>query len=324
MTTTNTTSGRDETPSWRHLNLPADLRDVLEHAPSVAVASTVQDLVDLAVSDVVDGYHDVAWDVPGQGRVVEARVCRVKNGISANYLEPYMRRRDPACMVIADDRPTDKTRYRDRFGESFDRVRGETFEWLKNQPLAVFGFTAGVPEKGVDAFVVCPANAGFFAMGLALPHGIRPIDELDETFAPKAVLYIAPPFRHTHYDGKQVVVHNRTEGLHELFSSNLYPGPSARKGIYGVLLTLGEGEDESWTTTHCAIAEVRTPYDNLVVIMHEGASGGGKSEMLEQVHREEDGACWSVRTSSRASGRSRASRRRTRRAEPVDSVQRQR
>ena len=49
-----------------------------------------------------------------------------------------MRRRDPACMVIADDRPTDKTRYLDRFGESFDRVRGETFEWLKTQPLAVF------------------------------------------------------------------------------------------------------------------------------------------------------------------------------------------
>ena len=41
--------------------------------------------------------------MPGKGRVVEAVACRVKNGISANYLEPYMRRRDPDCMVIADD-----------------------------------------------------------------------------------------------------------------------------------------------------------------------------------------------------------------------------
>ncbi len=31
-----------------------------------------------------------------------------------------------------------------------------------------------------------------------------------------------------------------------------------------------------------------TPYDNVVTIMHEGASGGGKSEMLEHAHREED------------------------------------
>jgi hypothetical protein len=34
---------------------------------------------------------------------------------------------------------------------------------------------------------------------------------------------------------------------------------------------------------------VVTPYDNVVTIMHEGASGGGKSEMLEYAHREPDG-----------------------------------
>ncbi|MEN0111074.1 MAG: DUF4914 family protein, partial [Planctomycetota bacterium] len=35
--------------------------------------------------------------------------------------------------------------------------------------------------------------------------------------------------------------------------------------------------------------EVVTPYENATVIMHEGASGGGKSEMLEYMHREADG-----------------------------------
>jgi hypothetical protein len=35
-------------------------------------------------------------------------------------------------------------------------------------------------------------------------------------------------------------------GLHELFSYNLYPGPSAKKGIYGVLLNLGERR--GWVT----------------------------------------------------------------------------
>ena len=49
-------------------------------------------------------------------------------------------------------------------------------------------------------------------------------------------------FRHTHFGGKQVVVHNRLPDLHEVFSYNLYPGPSAKKGIYSVLLDIGEQE----------------------------------------------------------------------------------
>ncbi|MFB0935387.1 MAG: DUF4914 family protein, partial [Propionivibrio sp.] len=106
-------------------------------------------------------------------------------------------------------------------------------------------------------------------------------------FDPKAVIFVAPPFRHTHFKGKQMVVHNRRPGRHELFSYNLYPGPSAKKGIYGVLLTLGERED--WLTAHCSAVQVITPYANRLCIMHEGASGGGKSELLEQVHRQGDG-----------------------------------
>jgi hypothetical protein len=141
---------------------------------------------------------------------------------------------------------------------------------------------------GTDAVVIAPANAGFFALGLALLQGLLGPDEIPEDFNPKAVIYVAPPFRHTHLEGKQVVVHNRTENLHELFSYNLYPGPSAKKGIYGVLLTLGE--EQKWVTMHCSTAQIVTPYENRLVISHEGASGGGKSEMLEQVHREADGS----------------------------------
>jgi hypothetical protein len=42
-------------------------------------------------------------------------------------------------------------------------------------------------------------------------------------------------------------------------------------------------------TAHGATVQVVTPYDNSVTILHEGASGGGKSEMLEYAHREQDG-----------------------------------
>ncbi|HSP43956.1 MAG TPA: DUF4914 family protein, partial [Luteolibacter sp.] len=86
--------------------VPPEAAAVLDAAPSVTVAADSAQLVELAVRDAVDGWHEVAYEVPGKGPVVEARVCRAKNGINANYLEPYMRRRDPDCMVIGDELPT--------------------------------------------------------------------------------------------------------------------------------------------------------------------------------------------------------------------------
>jgi hypothetical protein len=272
-----------------NLHLPPAAADVLAGAKSVTLATSAAQLIELSVRDAgPDGWHVVSYDVPGKGRVDEVRVCRVKNGISANYFEPYMRRRDPDCMVIGDKQPTDKPTFQDRFGQNFDALRAETFAWLKTQDLACFAFTAGMPGKGTDALVIAPSNAGFFALGLAMLQGMIAPEVLPADFSPKAIIYVAPPFRHTHLNGKQMVVHNRLPGMHELFSYNLYPGPSAKKGIYGVLLTLGEKEE--WITMHCSAAQIITPYDNRIGISHEGASGGGKSEMLELPHREQDGS----------------------------------
>ncbi len=271
-----------------HCQLPKETAELLAAAPSVTVAGNTAELIELAVRDAdPTGWHKVGYDVPGRGRVEEAVVCRTKNGLCANYLEPYMRRRDPDCMVIGDERPTDKPTFRQRFGQPFDSLRADTLAWLRTQPLAVFPFHAGIREKGTPALAICPDNAGFFALGLALLQGIIAPEETGEDFHPKAIIYVAPPFRHTHFDGKQVVVHNRLDGQHELFSYNLYPGPSAKKGIYGVLLNIGE--QEHWITMHCSTVQVVTPYENKLVISHEGASGGGKSEMLEYPHRNADG-----------------------------------
>ncbi|MEM7755728.1 MAG: DUF4914 family protein [Planctomycetota bacterium] len=273
---------------WSKWRLPAHLASVLERAPSVTVAYRTEDLAELATRDAgPDGQHEVSYEVPGQGRVVEAVAHKVRNGVSANYLEPYMRRRDPDCMVIGDELPTNKPTYAERFGHGFGDVRSETFEWLASQRLAVFAFYAGVGEERLAALAVAPENAGFFALGLAMLQGISSQEEIGSAYEPGAIIYVAPPFRHTHFGGRQVVVHDRSEGMHELFSYNLYPGPSAKKGIYGVLLNLGERQ--GWTTAHCSTVRVHTPYDNTIVFMHEGASGGGKSEMLEHIHRESDG-----------------------------------
>ncbi|REJ96601.1 MAG: DUF4914 family protein [Planctomycetota bacterium] len=274
------------------LGLSRFAKQVLTEAKSVQFFSTAAELAEAAVpEDQVDarGYFTVGYDIDGRF-VPEAKVSRVRNGISANYLEPYMRRRDPNCMVIADDRATDKQTYKDRFGEDFEPLRQETFQWLKTQDVACFFFDAGLPGKGLPAMAICPANAAFFAFGLATLQGILPLEQISamgEEYYHSAIIYIAPPFRHTHFDGKQVVVHNRREELHELYSYNLYPGPSAKKGVYGMLLNYGERD--GWNTAHCSTVQVLTPYDNTVTMMHEGASGGGKSEMLEQMHRELDG-----------------------------------
>ncbi len=212
----------------------------------------------------------------------------MKNGIAVNYIEPYMRRRDPDAMLIGDDLPTDKTRYEEEHGEKFEPLREETFKWLGNQELCMFPFMAGHEDCGIPSLAIAPANAGFFALGLGLLQGICDIDELEKPFSPQVYLNIAPPFRHTHFDGNQRVVHNRSETQHEIFSYNLYPGPSAKKGVYGALLHFGRME--GWTTTHASTVKTRTPYNMKSVFMHEGASGGGKSEMNEHIHRSDDGS----------------------------------
>ncbi len=272
---------------WRLFNPPPEVQAILEACPSVTVAGDTIELKELACGGPDSDYFEVTYDVPGKGKVVEATVARVRNGVCANYTDVYMRRRDPECMVMGDDLPTDKQTFSQRFGTDFEPLRKETIAWLKQQELAVFAFVAGRRKMGLDALVLAPANAGFFALGLAMLQGIIAPEDLPPKFSPKLVLYVAPPFRHTHFEGRQVVVHKRAAESHEIYAYNLYPGPSAKKGVYGSLL--GLGEREGWVTAHCSAVQVVTPYDNTLTLMHEGASGGGKSEMLEVAHRQADG-----------------------------------
>ncbi len=268
------------------LILPGEIVALLAKAPRVAFAGSISELEDLACGGKGVQAYDVCYTLPDGRTLHEASVVRVKNGISANYSDPYMRRRDPDCMVIADGGRTDKPLFAERFGYDFAPLRLETFQWLAQQPLAVFAFDMGRPGAGATALAICPANAGFFAFGLGLLQGVLDLDALDKPYRPSTILFIAPPFRHTHFQGKQVVVHHRVD-THEIFSYNLYPGPSAKKGVYGALINVGA--NQGWVTAHCSAVQVVTPYDNIVTFMHEGASGGGKSEMLQQPHRLPDG-----------------------------------
>ncbi len=267
--------------------LPDQIRRVLEQT-RVTIPTSRDHLLDLTFGEEGGDEFEVAYEVEGHGRVVEALVTRCKNGVSVNYTEAYMRRRDPEAMVIADEHETDKKRFADRFDYPFETVRTRTLEWLAGQPgLIVMPFRAGGGPDGYPSMIIAPENAGFFVTALADLQGFIPYDALPEGFQPTSIIFVAPPFRHTHFSGKQLVVHNRNDGMHEVFSYNLYPGPSAKKGVYGVLLA--HGEREGWATLHSSAVRLITPYDNEFVIMHEGASGGGKSEMIQELHREPDG-----------------------------------
>ncbi|MDD4144937.1 MAG: DUF4914 family protein [Prolixibacteraceae bacterium] len=269
------------------VKLPSNVKSVLQECKSLILYDTTDELADAATDGKENNKFEVNYLIPGKGNYTEAIVHRVKNGISVNYPDPYMRRRDPDTMVIADDLPTDKQRFTEKYGYDFSSLQSETFDWLRNQDLACFFYFAGREKIGSTGIALAPANAPFFAMGLSMLQQIIPIAEIKNYPPVKSAIFVAPVFRHTHFNGKQVVVHKRSDSMHELYSYNLYPGPSAKKGLYGVLLT--QGEKEGWITAHCSVVQSVSPYDNVQTFMHEGASGGGKSEMHQNIVREVDG-----------------------------------
>lgn len=270
------------------MQIPKEVEVITAGAKRIIFPESREHLLKLALGEEDNKFFEVAYDIEDKGRIVEATVAQCKNGAVVNYTDIYLRRRDPNCMVIGDDKPSDKEHFKERFGEDFTIVREEAIKWLSEQDLIIMPFMAGGKDIGYPALLVAPDNAGFFAAGLADLQGFVPAAEIEEGFSPKAVIYLAPTFRHTHFNEKQIVVHNRLDHIYEMFSFNLYPGPSAKKGVYGILLKIGE--EENWTTLHGSTVKITTPYENSIAIMHEGASGGGKSEMIEQLHRERDGS----------------------------------
>lgn len=271
----------------KKLIIPGDTMSALEKCRSIIFPASKADLVELCYGSATLSHYEVSYEVPGKGRIVEAEVARCKNGPSVNFKEEYMRRRDPNCMYIGDALPTDKPTFSEAWGYDFSKLREETMAWLSEQRLVVMPFSIGGKIHGYDSLVVAPANAAFFAYALANIQDFVSFDDIEGNYEPRSIIYVAPPFRHTHFGGKQAVVHCRSEKMHEVFSYNLYPGPSAKKGVFSILLDIGE--QEGWITNHASAALLVTPYENEIVFMHEGASGGGKSEMLEEIHREPDG-----------------------------------
>ena len=164
----------------RKLTLPPYLVACLEAAPSITIADSRAQLWELALGTEGADVFDIAYDVPGQGLVKEADVVRCRNGISVNYAEDYIRRRDPDCMRIGDELPSDKRRFKDDYGP-FAPVKAQTLDWLATQDLIVVPFKAGGPRLGSPSIAVIPKNCGFFATALVDLQGFVTFDELDRS-----------------------------------------------------------------------------------------------------------------------------------------------
>ncbi len=277
---------RKDFEPWNKWIIPDELKNLLSNCPNVYILQDRKDILNLAIGDKDNEIFTVYYQSENS-TAIEATVTKCKNGLVINYLEEYMRRRDPDCTIVGDNLDTDKVKFKGLFNKDFDEIRLETFKWLEKQDLALLPIMVGGNNTGFHGLLVAPENAGFFIGGLADLQGILDLKKLKVKFKPITIIFLAPPFRHTHFNKKQYVIHNRYNGVHEIFSYNLYPGPSAKKGIFGVLLQIGE--KEGWLTLHGSTVQAETPYENVTTILHEGASGGGKSEMLEYPHREPDG-----------------------------------
>ena len=116
--------------SYKNFIIPDDLMKALSASPGVISPEDKKELYELCFGTSGGAVHIVGYTVPGNGYIQEAEVVRCKNGSSVNFTEEYMRRRDPNCMYIGDDFPTDKPKFKDVWNMEFPELRAATMKWL--------------------------------------------------------------------------------------------------------------------------------------------------------------------------------------------------
>jgi len=102
--------------------LPEDLKQALDSAEKIIFPKTKAQLVELCYGPNGAARFNVSYDISEKESYVEADVVRCKNGPSVNFTDAYMRRRDPDCMYIGDELPTDKPKFEDRWGYKFSQA----------------------------------------------------------------------------------------------------------------------------------------------------------------------------------------------------------
>ncbi len=116
------------------MSLPQELQAVLAKGRDVIIPESREELLEIAMGGNGCDNFEVAYDIPGKGRIVEATVSRCKNGAVVNYQDIYMRRRDPGMYV---DSRSGGYRQASVFGKVRNRflfAEGEHFRLAKPKP----------------------------------------------------------------------------------------------------------------------------------------------------------------------------------------------
>lgn len=141
---------------FEKFDLAPEVTAALKKCKCIAYAETKAELEEMAYGPTHTSRYDVVYPIEGNGTVKEAEVVRCKNGCVVNFMEDYMRRRDPNSMAIGDDLPSDKPRFKDRFGYEFSSLRQETLDWLSTQQVIMLPFSAGPRGHGYPSLMICP------------------------------------------------------------------------------------------------------------------------------------------------------------------------
>lgn len=265
------------------------LLTLLSTAKSIEFPSSSEAIADSIDSQFKSGRINITSGASNQFN--EGEIIRVKEGFVINLADKHMRVRDSKALVVADSGATTHDRFTSRFQRDFSEDRSKHFSYLQIQDLVVTGFT--IPQTKELVVVVAPKKYQIFNYTQSEIMGFKQISMAElENGKIASVIYLNPESRHTLYEGKQVVTHDRSRGLHEIFANGLYPGPSCKKGIYGVLLERAEQAIKNfnkkiWTIPHAACAAVKGHSNKLYFFAHMGPSGAGKTEITEPLTKGE-------------------------------------
>ena len=234
--------------AWAELDLPVHVREVLAAAPLMQVPENRPQLLDWALGRPTGATdwrlgnredHGVYEAIFPRGGKAERSGpgCGSSGDQGAQRSGDQLpRSRDASARSGSDGDRRHTFRQTSRpiksaSAHSFDKTRAETLDWLKTQELVVMPFYAGTDALRYGSLLIVPRQAAFFAAALADLQGMIPRSQVPADFKIKGgVLFVAPPFRHTHFGGRQVVVHDRTATHQEIFAYNLYPGSEREKG----------------------------------------------------------------------------------------------
>ncbi|MEG2200319.1 MAG: DUF4914 family protein, partial [Anaerovorax sp.] len=98
---------------FEQMKLSKEISVLLKECKGAIVPKNRDELIKMSFGEAQGDVFQVRYDIEGMGNVLEATVTRCKNGAAVNYADDYMRRRDPDSLVVCDDLPTDKPRFKD-------------------------------------------------------------------------------------------------------------------------------------------------------------------------------------------------------------------